>query len=367
MKKSLYIIAVLVLFISASCKKKSPVPTPEPEPQPTGPSYSVPATYSFSVMDFTTTAQYLDMLGELGGYLKTAHTTTASPAINGTKLQDMYANANNQFTNTALGTSGLQLKNQTSNTYSLQTILDATLIDVANVTATTPTASNGVAGKLISGTKAYIVDANGFVHQEVIEKGIMGGVFYYQAMIRLANIGTFDNNTVIAGKGTAQENAWDIAFGFFGVPPAFPTTTVGIKNWGSYCNSVNTAIGSNTLIMNAFIKGRAAISNKDNTGRDQSRDILVAAWEKVGAARFITYMKSAKSNLADNALRCKYLSEGIGFAKAFRYNPMRTISDSQIAQLEGYFGTNFYNITSTNIDNAINLVASVFSLDPNTL
>lgn len=365
MKNPLYIAAILILLSSAGCKKKSPEPTPEP--QPSAPSYNIPTTYSFSVMDYTTTSQYIDMLGELGGYMKTAHTTTASPALNGTKMQDMYVNANNQFTNTVLGASGLQLKNQTSNTYTLQAILDAILLDAANVTASTPAASNGVAGKLISGTKAYIVDANGFVHQEVVEKGIMGGVFYYQAMLRLANIGSYDNNTVITGKGTAQENAWDIAFGFFGVPPAFPTTTVGIKNWGSYCNSVNSAIGSNTLIMNAFLKGRAAISNKDNNARDQARDVVVATWEKVGAARFITYMKTAKSNIADDALRCKYLSESIGFIKAFRYNSMKTISDSQIAQLEGYLGTNFYNITTTNVDNAINLVATIFNLDPNTL
>lgn len=365
MKNLLYTVAALIFLTSTGCKKKTTEPTSEP--QTSGPSYSVPTTYSFSAMDYTTTAQYLDMLGELGGYLKTAHTTTASPTLSGTKLQDMYVNANNPFANSALNASGFQLKNQTSNTYSLQSILDATLIDVANVTVTTPAASNGVAGKLVSGTKAYIVDANGFVHQEVVEKGIMGGVFYYQAMIRLANIGSYDNNTVIAGQGTAQENAWDIAFGFFGVPAAFPTTTVGVRNWGSYCNSVNTAIGSNTLIMNAFLKGRAAISNKDNSGRDQARDIVVATWEKVGAARFITYMKNAKLNLADDALRCKYLSESIGFVKAFRYNPMKTISDSQITQLEGYLGNNFYNISITNIDNAINLVASTFNLNPNTL
>lgn len=366
--KKLIFPAILILAVSiTSCRKKTTEPEPEPEPTPTGPSYTVPTTYTFSVMDYTTTAQYIDMLGEMTGYIRTAHTTTASPSLNGTKLTEMYANANNQFTNTALNASGLQLKNQTSATYTLQTQIDAALTDVGNVTATTPTASNGVAGKLVSGTKAYIVDANGVEHKEFLEKGVMGGVFYYQAMLRLTNIGTYDNNTVITGQGTAQEHAWDVAFGFFGVPAAFPTSTVGLKNWGSYCNSVNPAIGSNTLIMNAFLKGRAAISNKDNSGRDQARDIVVATWEKIAAARCITYLKSAKSNITDDAVRSHNLSEAIGFIKAFRYNPSKTITDTQIATLEGYIGTNFYTITTTNIDNTINDLASIFSLNPNTL
>lgn len=360
MKNILYSAVILMMLTSMSCKKKTTDPTPEPEPS--GPSYAIPTTYSFSTMDYTTTAQYLDMLGEMTGYIRTAHSTSTSPVLSGTKLQDMYANANSQFTATALSSSGLQLKNQTSTTFSLQTQVDASLADVGNVTATTPTASNGVAGKLISGTKAYIVDANGIEYKEFLEKSIMGGVFYYQAMLRLTNISSYDNTTVIAGQGTAQEHAWDVAFGFFGVPAAFPTSTVGIKNWGSYCNSVNSAIGSNTLMMNAFLAGRAAISNKDDAGRDQARNTIVATWEKIAAARCITYLKSAKSNITDDAVRSHNLSEAIGFIRGFKYNSSKVITDAQIAQLEGYIGTNFYTVTTTNLDNAINSLASIFNL-----
>jgi hypothetical protein len=365
MKIIIYSAAAIMLLGSMSCKKNNPEPT-QPETLPSGPAYTIPTTYSFSVMDYTTTAQHLDMLSEITGYIKTAHSTTASPVLSASKMQNMYINSSSQFTAAALNSSTLSLSNITSNTFSLQTDLNVMLADLANVTATTPTASNGVAGKLISGTKAYVVDANGKEYKEIFEKGIMGGALYSQAMTILKNIGTYDNNTVITGQGTAQEHAWDMAFGFFGVPAAFPTSTVGLKNWGSYCNSVNSAIGSNTLIMNAFLKGRAAISNKDNAGRDQARDIIVATWEKIGAARFITYMKSAKTNITDDALRSHYLTESIGFVNAFKYNPGKTISDAQIAQLEAYIGTNFYTITTTNIDNAINLMA-VFNLNVNAL
>jgi hypothetical protein len=368
MKNILYSAAIIMLLTAMSCRKKSPEPTPEPEPAPSGPSYTIPTSYSFTTMDYTTTAQYLDMLGEMTGYIKTAHTTTANPSLNGTKLQEMYNNANSQFTATALNNSTtMKLKTETSNTFSLQTLIDAAMADVGNVTVSTPTASNGVAGKLISGTKAYIVDANGVEYKEYLEKGIMGGVFYYQAINRLLNIGTYDNTTIIAGQGTAQEHAWDVAFGYFGVPAAFPTTTVGIRNWGSYCNSVNSAIGSNTTIMNAFLAGRAAISNKDNSARDAARNTVVATWEKIAAARCITYLKSAKTNIADDALRSHNLSEVIGFIRAFRYNPSKTISDAQLTTLEGYIGTNFYTVTTTNIDNAINDLAGIFGLNANAL
>ncbi len=366
--KKLIFPAILILAVTfTSCRKKATEPEPEPEPTPTTPSYVVPTTYTFSVMEYTASVQYIDMLGEMTGYIKTAQTTTATPALSGTKLADMYINAGGQFTNTTINTSTLQLRNQTSTTFSLHTQVDGILSDVALITATTPTASNGVAGKLVSGTKAYIVDANGLEHKEALEKGIMGGVFYYQAMLRLTSISSYDNSTVIAGQGTAQEHAWDVAFGLFGVPVAFPTSTVGLKNWGSYCNSVNASIGSNATIMNAFLKGRAAITNKDAAGRDQARDIVVATWEKVAAARCITYLKGAKTNITDDAVRSHNLSEAIGFVKAFRYNPSKTITDTEISNLEGFIGTNFYTISITDIDNAINALATKFSLNPNTL
>lgn len=369
MKKQFYLSALLLssTLVFVSCKKDTKSPATEETPTtPTGPSYNIPSTYTFASCDYTTSTQRLSMLGEVIGYIRTAHTTTASPVLSAQKLKDMYMNAANQFTDAALNSSGIQLKDKTSNTFSLQTQVNASFDDLGTITATTPTASSGTAGKLVSGTKAYIVDANGLEHKEFVEKGLMGGLLYYQATTIITNIASYDNATTTA-VGTAQEHAWDEAFGYFGVPAAFPTTTTGIKYWGSYCNSVNAAIGSNATIMNAFLKGRAAISNKDNTARDEAKTVVLQTWEKIGAARFITYVKSAKTNFADDAVRNHNLSEAVGFIHAFKYNPSKTITDTQINQLLGYFGNNLYNVTTTNMDNAISLMASIFSLDPNTL
>lgn len=372
-KSTLLVIPVTAMLIATSCKKDTYEPIEHPEPS-TEPAYSVPTTYNFANVSYTTSTSRMAMLAEMTGYIKTTHTTTQTtqPTLNAQKLKDMYANAASQFTTTGLSSSGLQLKNQTSNVYSLQTILEASYDDAATTsifaaaTPTTQSASSGVAGKLISPTRAILVDANGLEYKELTEKGLMGAVLYYQATTILTNIATYDN-TILVGGTTAQEKAWDEAFGYFGVPIDFPTNVTGLKNWGSYCNSVNTAIGSNATMMNALLKGRAAITNKDNTARDAARTTVINTWERFVAAKCIAYMKGAKSNFAQDADRHHNLSEGVGFVNALAYNPSKTITNAQIIQLQSYFSTNLYNVTITDMDNVINTLATIFNLDPNTL
>lgn len=370
--KSLLIgLPVSIMLLTASCKKDTVEPEVTPVATSTEPTYAIPSTYNFSSANFLTSTQRIAMLGEMTTYLKSAHTTTQStqPTLLAQKLKDMYINANSQFTlTTTLNTSGIQLKDKTDNTFSFQTTIEANFDDAelasntAAANATVTTASNGVKGKLITSSRAILVDANGFEYKEVAEKGIMGSVFYSQATTILKNIATYDNVTKVNGI-TAQEKAWDEAFGYFGVPVDFPTNLTGLKNWGSYCNAVNSAITSNSTIMNAFLKGRAAISNADAARRDANRDIVIATWEKVVAAKCISYLKGAKNNLSDIATLHHNLSEGHGFISAFKYNPSKTISDADIVILENYLGTNFYNLVPANLDNAITKLATVFNLN----
>lgn len=343
-------------------------------------SYTVPTTYNFASADFSTSTKRIAMLGEITTYIKTTHVNTAHGTLDAQKLKDMFANVNSQFTDGALNTSSIQLKDKTGNAFNAQTDLEANFTDAAlasvtaSANASVTTASNGVAGKLISGTRYILVDTAGFEYKEFAEKGIMGAVFYYQATSILNNISSFDNTTVTNGT-TAQERAWDEAFGYFGVPVDFPTNLTGLKNWGSYCNSVSIALGGsttlNTTIMNAWLKGRAAITNKDNVARDEAREIVVKNWEKVLAARFITYVKSAKTNIAAQATFNHNLSEAVGFIRAFRYNSAKTISDSDLDILLGYFKTgnsiNLYTVTTLNLDNAISKMAYIFGLDASKL
>jgi hypothetical protein len=367
------LIALVAITTLGSCKKDKKDPEPEPIPTPTPtptPTYTVPTSYTFANASFSTSTQRIWMLSELTGYIRTAHTTTAAtqPTISAQKMKDMFMNAASQFTDAALNSSGLQLKDQCGTSLGFAAMIEsefdgaqpASIASAANPTVTT--ASSGTSGKLIGASSAVLVNANGYEYKELAEKGIMGALFYYQAMTIMANISTYDNATITNGS-TLQERKWDEAFGYFGVPVTFPTSTVGLKNWGSYCNSVNVAIGSNTMIMNAFLKGRAAISAKDNTARDEAKTAVMTTWEKVAAAKCISYLKSAKNNLSDAARLHHNLSEGYGFVVSFKYNPNKTINDADIATLLGYFGTNLYNLNSANLDLAIAKLESVFSLN----
>ena len=364
--------AAILSLVAVSCKKKDK----EEEIAENPATYEVPTTYNFTSIDTFTSRQAIYMLGELSAYIRKTHVNTNPFTLDVQKLRDYYANTNNPFSVPTLNTSGFNLKDRTNNAYGLHAEFDAAFNDAvtastnANADFDSTTAWEGHPGKLVKGTRYILVDANGFEYKEFVEKNIMGAVFYFNATAILNSIDKYDNTTIVNGL-TAQERAWDQAFGYFGVPVDFPTNLKGLKNWGSYCNAVNAAIGSNATIMNAWIKGRAAISHKDAATRDEARNIVVRTWEKVGAARFITYTKGAKTNIADQATFNHNLSEAIGFIRAFKFNTAKTISDADINTLLGYFQSggevNLYKVTPENLDNAINKMAAVFNLDASKL
>jgi hypothetical protein len=192
----------------------------------------------------------------------------------------------------------------------------------------------------------------------------MGALFYYQALeTYLANLNADDNTTIVTGEGTAMEHHFDEAFGYFGAPIDFPTNVTGLKYWASYSNQVNPALSTNATLMDAFLAGRAAISNKDYTTRDAKVALLRQKWEVLVAAGAIHELNAAKGVLADDAQRNHFVSEAMGFIMSLKYNSQKTITQAQIDQALGYIGTNLYNITSANIDATIDLLSSVYGLD----
>jgi hypothetical protein len=172
-----------------------------------------------------------------------------------------------------------------------------------------------------------------------------------------------DNSTVTPGQGTAMEHHWDEAFGYFGAPTSFPTSTVGVRYWAKYCNDRNALLSTNATIINAFAKGRAAISNKDYTTRDAQITLVRDTWEKVIAATIISYVNATKLNITDDAVRNHNLSEIKGFIMNLKCNPTKKITSAQIAQLETALGTNFYTITLANLDQIKNDLSSIYGLD----
>jgi len=362
MKKTLLSLCILLTALS-SCKKEK---TTDPDPEPPGPTYTVPTTYNFANVNYSGQTTRLDMVVEMKTYMNTGN--TQGTALSAATLKNMYQNVSSAFTNTALNISGKSIK---SKVFSLDQNLFENFIDsLVAASQSTVAGSNGVPGVVVSSTnstKKYLCDKNGVEWTQVIEKGLMGALMYYQTTavyLDASQIGTgVDNTTVIAGEGTAMEHHWDEAFGYFGVPLDFPTNTTGIRYWGKYCNDRNPIISSNATIMNAFLKGRAAISGKDYPVRDAQVPIIRDAWEKVIAATIISYVNSTKLNIADDGIRNHNLSEIKGFLMNFKYNPTKKITTAQVTQLEGYLGTNFYNITIANLDQIKDLLSTIYGLD----
>jgi len=357
---SLFLFAGAVLV--SSCKKEKDE-VPVPLPTPTGPTYNVPTTYNFNNVNYSGQTTRIEMLDEISTYMSSAN--TSGVVLNSQKLKDMYANANNQFTNTSLNTSGRQLKNKT---FSLdQSLYEAYMDTIAMNSTSIVAGTNGIAGVVVSSsdpTKKYLQGANGIEYAQLIKKGLSGAVFYYQAMeTYLANLGSDDNVTVVAGEGTAMEHHFDEAFGYIGVPVDFPTNLTGLKYWGDYCNKMNSQLNTNLTLMNACLATRAAISNSDYATRDAKVLVIRQQWEKIIAAAVIYELNRAKANITDDAIRNHYVSEAIGFIMALKYNSQKTITNAQITQALNYIGHNIYNISITNIDNVRNLISSIYGLD----
>lgn len=365
--KSLLIgLPICTILIMASCKKDT-MPEPIPEPvTPAGPSYTIPTSYTFANVTYTGQTTRLDMMAEITFEMKKGN--TQGTILSSAKLKDMYANVSaTQFTNTALNTSGKKIKDKVF--LADQTIYETYMDNLEAASNSTVAGSNGVAGVVVSttdATKKYLCDANGVEWTQVIEKGIMGSLMYYQTTavyLDAAKVGNgVDNSTIIVGQGTAMEHGWDEAFGYFGVPVDFPTVTAGIRFWGKYCNDRNTVLSTNSTIMNAFLKGRAAISNKDYPTRDAQIPVIRDTWEKVIAATIISYINKTKLT-SDAAIINHNLSEVKGFLMNLRCNPTKKISNTDISQLETWLGTNFYTVSTTNLDQIKDLLSTTYGLD----
>ncbi|HLG03086.1 MAG TPA: DUF4856 domain-containing protein [Bacteroidia bacterium] len=345
----------------SSCKKESI----EPPPPPPG-GYTVPTTYNFANVNYSGQSYRLDMMTALTTYMKTGN--TPNTVVSAATMKNMYSNSGSPFSDSVLDNCGKQIKNKIYPADQL--LFEAFMDSLALASTSTVTGSNGVAGVVVSSadpSKKYLCDANGVEWTQVIEKGIMGACFYYQTTafyLDASQIGTgVDNTTVIPGEGTAMEHHWDEAFGYFGVPVDFPANVATVRYWGKYCNERNTLMGTNATMMNAFLAGRAAISNNDHSVKDAQVTVIRETWDKYLAATIISYLNKAVTNISDDAQRNHSLSEAIGFLIAIKYNPACLLDSTQIAAVQAYIGTNLYNVTIANLNLAKDLISSVYNLD----
>lgn len=347
MKKiTLSLLALTLLF---SCKK---------EDDSVDSGYSVPTTYNFDNVSYSGQTARLDMLDSITTYIKTANNSGVS--LDAQKLKDMFANDGNPYNNSGLDNSGKQLKNKCDTPYvsTFETLFD----DIAAASGQTTPGSDGVAGIVMKSdnSKGYLCDANGFEYGQLISKGLMGAVFYHSATNGgyLSNLDGDDNVTVTAGKGTEMEHHFDEAFGYFGAPIDFPATNG--RFWAKYAGKTKDLPQK---IMDAWLKGRAAISNKDEAGRKTAVTEIKSLWEKaiVGAALY--YINDAKTKLGDDGSRNHALSEAVAFVGCLQHNDSKVITATQIAQVKNEIGNNLWQVSISDLTTAANTLAGIYGLD----
>lgn len=314
-------------------------------------TYTVPASYTFernavTAVDYSGQSSRLLMLDEMGNYIR--NQAVAGATVDEAKLNAMYTNSNNPFTNSVLNTSGKQLRDKTASSKDYFTLYNGggsiteqtsvralfeTQFTNANAASLGATASAGVAGFYLDGTSKRLFAANGLEPQQILLKGMMGACLMDQIVNNYLSVNKLDegtnktNNTnkvFEAGKNfTTMEHAWDEAYGYvYGADVAGPPAA--LKFWSSYIDQVNADVDFNTVkadVNLAFKKGRAAIVANDYAVRDAQIDVIKTKLATVSAVRAVFYLQEGKAKLVTDkgAKAFHALSEGYGFIMSLRY------------------------------------------------
>lgn len=241
--------------------------------------------------------------------------------------------------------------------------------DAAAASTAGQTASNGVAGLITRESKGstVLVDKNGREFTQLIEKGIMGSVFYnqiYNTYFSDARTGDDVENTVLReGKNyNDMEHHWDEAFGYWNPPLDFSSNWPSERKsedrfWSHYSTTVDPSLGTNSLIMDAFKEGRAAIVNNDLATKNAKKTEISEHLELVAAGTAVHYLNDALAalNSGNTGDAFHVMSEVWAFTNALRYNPNRKLSleaiDEIMNQDLGANG-NFWNVTSEGLNKA---------------
>ena len=377
--KGLKSLVVGSLLLSFACKK-------DDNTNPDGndnTDYVVPTTYVFTDKAGNSTVSFqgqLDRQNQLVEMMKLAKgTNVAGTAIEVVTLQDMFSNKDGNGGGNFSFTSTKQIKDKTAgNDPTVTGMIEGYMDSLATLSATTRVGVEdggpGKGGVLRNGDKTYLQSATGIEYAQMIEKSIMTATFYYQitqGYLSPEKIGDqVDNTTPVVKDGvnlfyTTMEHHWDEAFGYFSTRTDFP---VNVKDNGvflaKYSNSRDAVLGSNNRIMNAFLKGRAAIANNDLKIKNAMVEVIKRELERVVAGSAIHYLNDAVKNIAIHPTRNHVLSESIAFINGLRYG--RAPGDPINATLNtvlDLIGTDLYVVKQEKLIEARDVLSAAIGLD----
>jgi len=350
------IVVLLVILISlVACKDKND-------------DYSIPTSYNFENVDHSGQTERLNMLSEMKAYMATAK--IQNTALDVEKLKSMYANINDAFSSDY----EKELKNKTFE--SEQDKIEVLIEELAFASESAVNGELNQTGIIVStdGSKSYLIGSDGLDHAQLIEKGLMGACFYYQATSVYLGTGKMDvdNDSITTGKGTTMEHHWDEAFGYLGVSKEFPTNTNDVSFWGKYTNTVDPILNSNQTIMDAFLKGRTAIVNDDMDVRDEAISEIRSIWELIVVGSALHYLNEGIAQYNDPAIRLHALSEATGFIYSLRFNEEKIATNTEIdgwliglTDADTFEDMNLYQAETEEIKDVIVDLALTYNLTEN--
>ncbi|QHT65435.1 DUF4856 domain-containing protein [Rhodocytophaga rosea] len=330
--------------------------------------YDVPATYDFEGADYSSSTHRINMAVELNSYLGSGTSTILSQAT----ANNLFNNTNTPFANAALNTAGVNLADKTADVNVFKGFIEQRVTH--SNTNNTP-ATDGTAGYIPRGSGKILVGPQGLENNQAVAKGMMGSLFFKEAMAILAGIPNEDNATKTEGA-TAMESRWDEAFGYLGIPEDYDTTKTYANTdpnrpllWGGYLTERGKPIQAGGILFEAFRKGRAAIGAKDYAVRDQQVKLIQETWEKLAAISALAYVTIPQASTSVGNLGTQFhaLSEGYGFVLALKYRPAGSkLSEADYQKLVSILTTNFYTLVNepgfTKLKEAENILKTTYSL-----
>ncbi len=364
MRKSLFSASVITCAVLAfsSCKKD----------EDNGPSvkpYTVPTTYTFSNSSYTQPAQRVQMVAEIDNYLKLANagSVTNIVPLDPGKLNNMFSNTGNPFTNPALNTSGINISTLTADPALFKSFADSVLIYNTGAIAN----NTGTGGFIPRGANKIIVGPRGLEYGQAFVKGTMGALLFKEAVTALSTV-----KSMPASDTTAAQKKWDEAFGYLSVPANYDTAVAYPSSdpnrpllWGGYLAERGKSIQAGGTLFQAFLKGRAAIGGYDVNVRNAQADIILRKWEQLAAAAALNYVTSptASSAIGNYGSQLHGLSEGFGFILSLKYRAAGSpLSETDFNSLNTIIHKDFYLLLSqpgfTDLVTAQNILKTSYGL-----
>lgn len=321
LKKLLFASALTAVLFS--CKKN--------DEEDNSSSYEVPSTYEFtndegeSTVSFSGQVDRRNQLAEIKSYMSQKH-EDVNADVTALDLNRMYSNdgATSDSPQKSLFSfeSTKQLESKTATADAVKAV-KAWFDDFENSDSLVER-SNG---------SSIIVNEKGHEHVQLVEKGLMGAVFFNQAVdnyLDIDNLLADDNETLVEGKTyTERELHFDEGFGYFGAGIDYPAEGAVSEYHAEYAKSR----GLETVMMEAFLHGRAAIVNKDDQGLRDQVAIIRKNWEAIIGQQAAKYIGDAISNYAYDTTPgdfCYPLSEAYAFIWSLKYKSDAKLTTSEI-------------------------------------